>query len=150
MKGVYPAVSTQFNADQSLNIKANQQVIDTQINDAVDGIICLDTVDEDCSLLPKEKRLILKAAQEVVAIFSLASQGLYAEALQLYRWFLPLLKLDAIPTLVQCIKLAEHLCGRGSEIFSPPRLPLEGAQREAVIQLVEKSIATRPDLNMYR
>ncbi|WP_028868085.1 dihydrodipicolinate synthase family protein [Psychromonas arctica] len=129
-KDVYPAVSTQFNADQSLNIKANQQVIDNQINDGIDGIICLDTEGENCSLSPEEKRLILTATQEVVAIFGLASQGLYAEALQLYRWFLPLLKLDTIPTLVQCIKLAEHLCGRGSEVFSAPRLPLEGAERE--------------------
>ena len=47
----------------------------------------------------------------------------------IYRWFMPLLQLDTIPTLVQCIKLAEQLMGRGSEMVRAPRLCLEGAER---------------------
>ena len=43
------------------------------------------------------------------------------EALAIYRWFMPLLRLDTIPTLVQCIKLAEQLVGRGSEMVRAPR-----------------------------
>ncbi|MCG9611877.1 dihydrodipicolinate synthase family protein [Vibrio harveyi] len=297
-KGVYPAVSTQFRHDQSIDLDATQTVIDNQIKDGVNGIICLGTVGENCALYPEEKRQVLQAAQEVVngrvpliagtaesittaaidymqdaqnigidgcmvmpamvyrtsesetfdyyrtlahatpempimiynnpvsygvdvnldimaklaefesivavkesttdtrritelynqfddrftvfsgvddialeslmlgatgwisgltnvfpeesvAIYKLASQGRYAEALEIYRWFLPLLRLDTIPTLVQCIKLAEQVCGRGSEQVRAPRQILQGAEREQVIQLVEHALATRLDLTKY-
>jgi 4-hydroxy-tetrahydrodipicolinate synthase len=87
---------------------------------------------------------------ESVAIYKLASQGRYAEALEIYRWFLPLLRLDTIPTLVQCIKLAEQVCGRGSEQVRAPRQNLKGEERAQVIALVEQAIATRPDLSKYK
>jgi len=297
-KGVYPAVTTQFNADESLNLEATQTVIDNQVNDGVDGIICLGTVGENCSLSAQEKRQVMAAAKEVidgrvpliagtaetttaaasqyvsdvaeigvdgcmvlpgmvyrsndreavthfkrlanenpempmliynnpvsygvdvslemmaelaecqnivavkesttdtrrvtelynkfddrfivfggvddialeclmlgatgwisgltnafpresVTIFKLAQQGRYAEAVEIYRWFLPLLRLDTIPTLVQCIKLAEQVCGRGSEVVRAPRLALTGEERSYVINLVEQAIATRPDLSKY-
>ena len=64
--------------------------------------------------------------RESVALFALAKAGRYAEALAIYRWFMPLLHLDTIPTLVQCIKLAEQLMGRGSEMVRAPRLCLDG------------------------
>ena len=75
--------------------------------------------------------------EESVAIYKLASQGRYAEALEIYRWFLPLLRLDTIPTLVQCIKLAEQVCGRGSEQVRAPRQNLKGEERAKVIAMVE-------------
>ncbi|MEF1303348.1 dihydrodipicolinate synthase family protein, partial [Vibrio owensii] len=56
---------------------------------------------------------------------------------------------DTIPTLVQCIKLAEQVCGRGSEQVRAPRQILQGAEREQVIQLVEHALATRLDLTKY-
>ncbi|MCV5231444.1 dihydrodipicolinate synthase family protein, partial [Escherichia coli] len=84
-----------------------------------------------------------------VAIYKLASQGRYAEALEIYRWFLPLLRLDTIPTLVQCIKLAEQVCGRGSEQVRAPRQLLKGEERQQVIQMVEHALATRLDLSKY-
>ena len=59
--------------------------------------------------------------QESVAIYRLAQQGRYQEALEIWRWFLPLLRLDTIPTLVQCIKFAEQLAGRGTERTRAPR-----------------------------
>lgn len=65
-KGVYPAVSTQFRQDQSIDLDATQTVIDNQIKDGVNGIICLGTVGENCALYPEEKRQVLQAAQEVV------------------------------------------------------------------------------------
>ena len=296
--GVYPAVTTQFNADESLNLEATQRVIDNQVNDGVNGIICLGTVGENCSLSAQEKRQVISAAKEVingrvpliagtaetttrqaidyvadvqqigadgcmvlpgmvyqsndreavthfqsvananpdmplmiynnpvsygvdvslemmdelakcanivavkesttdtrritelynrfddrfivfsgvddialeslmlgatgwisgltnafpkesVTMYKLAQQGRYAEAVEIYRWFLPLLRLDTIPTLVQCIKLAEQVCGRGSEVVRAPRLALTGEERAQVIQLVEHAIATRPDLSRY-
>jgi hypothetical protein len=45
----------------------------------------------------------------------------YEEAMALYRWFMPLLHLDARPDLVQCIKLCEELLGRGSANKLPSR-----------------------------
>ncbi|MDW3171214.1 dihydrodipicolinate synthase family protein, partial [Vibrio sp. Y184] len=65
-KGVYPAVSTQFRQDQSIDLDATQTVIDNQIKDGVNGIICLGTVGENCALYPEEKRQVLQAAKEVV------------------------------------------------------------------------------------
>jgi len=84
--------------------------------------------------------------RESVALFALAKAGRYAEALAIYRWFMPLLHLDTIPTLVQCIKLAEQLMGRGSEMVRAPRLCLEGEERTWVESLVREAVATRPAL----
>ena len=57
---------------------------------------------------------------------------------------MPLLHLDAGHDLVQAIKLAEEIMGRGSERVRMPRMPLAGARRQAVIDMVEKAAATRP------
>lgn len=84
--------------------------------------------------------------RESVALFALAKAGRYAEALAIYRWFMPLLHLDTIPTLVQCIKLAEQLMGRGSEMVRAPRLCLTGEERAWVEELVRDAVATRPKL----
>ncbi|MCC2615015.1 dihydrodipicolinate synthase family protein [Aestuariibacter halophilus] len=85
--------------------------------------------------------------RESVAIFELAQQGRYAEAREIWRWFLPLLRLDTIPTLVQCIKYAEQLAGRGSEVVRAPRLVLPDAEKAYVRGLFEQAMATRPDLS---
>jgi 4-hydroxy-tetrahydrodipicolinate synthase len=296
-QGVYPAVSTQFHPDQSLDLDAGQQMLDRLINEGVHGIIVCGTVGENCSLSAAEKRQVLTAAKEVVkgrvplisgvaetttalaasyakdaeqigidglmvlpgmvyrsqpheaihhllqvakntalpvmvynnpvsysvdisldsmailaeqpnivavkestedtrriselynrfgnrftvfsgvddialeslmlgatgwisgltnvfpqesvAIYNLAKQGRYAEALAIWRWFLPLLRLDTIPTLVQCIKLAEQLAGRGSETVRAPRLPLSGLERQRVETLFAEAMATRPDLRKF-
>ncbi|MBL1420821.1 MAG: dihydrodipicolinate synthase family protein [Alphaproteobacteria bacterium] len=87
---------------------------------------------------------------ESVAIWDLAQQGRYKEAMEIYRWFMPLLHLDTIPTLVQCIKLCEQICGRGSEMVRAPRLKLEGAERQHVIDVTETALKTRPDLSKYK
>ena len=292
--GVFPATSTQFRADESLDVDGTQKMIDALIGDGVDGIICMGTVGENCSLSVAEKRSVLTAVKEAargrvpvltgvaetttalaaawardaetlgadglmllpamvykssrretlqhfrsvasatglpimvynnpvsygvdvtvdmfgelsdvtnivaikesaadtrrftdlaracgdryvlfagvddivleclmlgasgwvsgltnvfpresVALFRLASAGRIAEARTIYRWFMPLLHLDTLPTLVQCIKLAEQLMGRGSEMVRAPRLRLEGAERAEVEQLVRQAIATRPSL----
>lgn len=87
--------------------------------------------------------------EESVAIYHLASAGRYQEAVEIYRWFMPLLHLDTLPTLVQCIKLAEQLCGRGSEYVRAPRLLLEGQEREQVISIVDTALSNRPDLSRF-
>ncbi len=288
--GVFPASSTQFRDDESLDVVATQKIVDALIADGVDGIICMGTVGENCSLDAAEKRTLLAALREVVAgrvplltgvaetttaaaaryardaetigadglmvlpamvyrsnaretlhhfrtvaratglpimvynnpvsygvdisvemfgelapfanivaikessgdtrrltdlrrahadrfvlfggvddivleclmlgasgwvsgltnvfpresvaLFRLARAGRYAEALSIYRWFMPLLHLDSLPTLVQCIKLAEQLVGRGSEMVRAPRLRLAGAERAHVEALVKSAVAT--------
>lgn len=67
-------------------------------------------------------------------------------ALAIYRWFMPLLHLDAEHDLVQSIKMAEQIMDRGSERVRPPRYPLAGARRDQVIAMVEHAAATRPKL----
>jgi 4-hydroxy-tetrahydrodipicolinate synthase len=81
---------------------------------------------------------------ESLALYAAVRSGDLARALAIYRWFMPLLHLDAEHDLVQSIKLAEHLMGRGSERVRPPRLPLAGARRAAVTAMVAKARATRP------
>jgi 1-pyrroline-4-hydroxy-2-carboxylate deaminase len=80
------------------------------------------------------------------ALFRLAREGRYEDLMPLYRWFMPLLHLDARPDLVQCIKLCEHLVGRGSALTRPPRLPLEGRERQEVEVIVRHALANRPTL----
>lgn len=82
--------------------------------------------------------------QESVALIKALQKGDIAEARRIYRWFMPLLHLDAEHDLVQSIKLAEQIMGRGSERVRLPRLPLSGARREQVTAMVEKAAATRP------
>jgi 1-pyrroline-4-hydroxy-2-carboxylate deaminase len=292
--GVFPATTTQFARDETLDVAATQKVVAALIDDGVDGIICMGTVGENCSLSAVEKRTVMAAIKEVVggrvpvlsgvaeyttalaaqyardaekagidglmvlpamvyksnrretlhhyrsvagatglpimvynnpvsygvditvdmfgeladlpnivaikessedtrrltelrrahgdryvlfggvddivleslmlgatgwvsgltnafpresvALFALAKAGRYEEALTIYRWFMPLLRLDTIPTLVQCIKFAEQLMGRGSEMVRAPRLCLEGAERAWVEELVREAVATRPKL----
>lgn len=84
--------------------------------------------------------------REGETLFRLARQGRYGEAMSLYEWFMPLLHLDARPDLVQCIKLCEHLMGRGTWRTRPPRLPLLDRERAEVEAIVARAMATRPSL----
>ncbi|WP_234716028.1 MULTISPECIES: dihydrodipicolinate synthase family protein [Sphingopyxis] len=82
--------------------------------------------------------------QESVALIAAVDRGDWEEARRIYRWFMPLLHLDADHDLVQSIKLAEEIMGRGSERVRLPRLPLAGQRRADVIAMVEEAARTRP------
>ena len=82
--------------------------------------------------------------QESVALVRAVDRRDWDEARRIYRWFMPLLHLDAEHDLVQSIKLAEQCMGRGSERVRLPRLPLSGARRQEVIAMVAQAAATRP------
>ncbi len=86
---------------------------------------------------PSENRLL----------WDLATAGRYAEAVEVYRWYTPLLHLDTRPKLVQYIKLAMAEVGLGSETVRAPRLALEGAEREEILAIIRKAIAERPKIN---
>ena len=84
--------------------------------------------------------------EESVALFELARDGRADEARQLYEWFLPLLRLDTLPKLVQLIKLAQELVGQGEWPSRPPRLPLTDAEREETVAIVHAALAARPPM----
>ncbi|AHG92416.1 dihydrodipicolinate synthetase (plasmid) [Gemmatirosa kalamazoonensis] len=83
---------------------------------------------------------------ESVRVYELARDGRWAEAHALYHWFLPLLRMDTVPKFVQLIKLVQAEVGRGTETVRPPRLPLEGAERDEALKLVRERLASRPPL----
>jgi len=88
--------------------------------------------------------LVCAFPAETVQVFDLTKAGRVEEALKIYRWFLPLLELDIHPKLVQYIKLAEQLCGIGTEYVRAPRLPLVGAERERIMGIIENGLKNRP------
>ena len=83
---------------------------------------------------------------ESIALWDAFVRGDLETARTIYRWFMPLLHLDADHDLVQSIKLAEQVMGRGSERVRPPRWPLTGARRAEVIAMVETAAGARPTL----
>jgi 4-hydroxy-tetrahydrodipicolinate synthase len=85
--------------------------------------------------------------QESVALVAAVDRGDLEEARRIYRWFMPLLHLDAEHDLVQSIKLAEQIMGRGTERVRMPRQPLAGARRAEVVAMVEEAAANRPLLS---
>jgi 4-hydroxy-tetrahydrodipicolinate synthase len=79
-------------------------------------------------------------------LWDLATSGQWQKALELYRWYTPLLHLDTKVKLVQYIKLAMQETGMGTETTRAPRLPLVGAEREEILRIIRHSISTRPTL----
>lgn len=73
-----------------------------------------------------------------------ATSGNWDKALEIYRWYMPMLHFDSHPKLVQYVKLASAEMGYGNEIVRPPRLPLIGEQREEALKIIRESAATRP------
>lgn len=94
--------------------------------------------------------LVCAFPRETVAIYELQKAGRIQEAIEIYRWFLPLLELDIHPKLVQNIKLAEVYTGIGTENVRAPRLPLTGEERNKVIQIIKQGLSNRPTLPQYK
>ena len=94
--------------------------------------------------------LVCAFPAETVAIYELAKAGRTQEAIEIYRWFLPLLELDINTKLVQNIKLAEVATGIGTERVREPRLPLAGEEREKVLGIIERALKSRPQLPGYK
>ena len=94
--------------------------------------------------------LVCAFPAETVAIYELQKAGRIKEAIEIYRWFLPLLELDINPKLVQNIKLAEVATGIGTENVRAPRLPLIGQERKHVLEVIKNGLATRPQLPNYK
>ncbi|HNY39445.1 MAG TPA: dihydrodipicolinate synthase family protein [Bryobacteraceae bacterium] len=82
--------------------------------------------------------------RESVALFNQAKQGGYEEAFKLYKWFLPLLRMDIGPKFVHLIKLVQQEVLIGNERLRPPRMALVGAEREAALTTLRTALETRP------
>lgn len=84
---------------------------------------------------------------ESVELFNLARAGRYDDAFALYRWFLPLLRMDTVPKFVQLIKWVQGEVGAGSARVRAPRLELVGAELAAAQQDLRTALANRPKIN---
>jgi 4-hydroxy-tetrahydrodipicolinate synthase len=84
---------------------------------------------------------------ESVRLFNLAIEGRSEEAFELYKWFLPLLRLDTVPKFIQLIKFAEERAGVGRAFVRPPRRELDGEELRSVSALIDAAIASRPTLD---
>jgi 4-hydroxy-tetrahydrodipicolinate synthase len=93
--------------------------------------------------------LVCAFPRETVAIYRMVKAGQIADAIKIYRWFLPLLELDLHSKLVQYIKLAESLTGMGSEYVRPPRLKLTGEERKNILAIINEGLSSRPVLPDY-
>ena len=82
--------------------------------------------------------------RETVALYDLMKAGEFAKALKLYQWMTPMLHLDVSTKLVQNLKLIDVVAGVSTEYMRKPRLPLVGSERETVIAIVQKALASRP------
>ncbi len=81
---------------------------------------------------------------ESVQLFELSSAGKSEEVFELYRWFLPLLRMDTVPKFVQLIKWVQEQAGVGSARVRGPRLELEGKDLEEARATFAKALVSRP------
>lgn len=82
---------------------------------------------------------------ESVALFNAAAAGRQEEAFALYRWFLPLLRMDTVPKFIHLIKHVQQETGTGSARVRPPRLELIGAELEETRATVATALRNRPN-----
>ena len=78
-----------------------------------------------------------------VELFEAASASQQGRAFEIYRWFLPLLRLDTVPKFVQLIKQVQEEVAMGSRRVRPPRLALEEAEMEMVRSEVRAAVLSR-------
>ncbi|MGC2184750.1 MAG: dihydrodipicolinate synthase family protein, partial [Terriglobales bacterium] len=82
--------------------------------------------------------------RESVELFNYAINGEREKAFEVYRWFLPLLRLDTVPKFVQLIKMVQADAGMGNARVRPPRLELVGEELQNAKQLIRHALQTRP------
>jgi len=82
--------------------------------------------------------------RESVALYNHAMRGEQKKADELYKWFLPLLRMDTVPKFVQLIKLVQQEIGMGHERVRAPRCMMAGEQRKAALETLKQALKTRP------
>lgn len=82
--------------------------------------------------------------RESVELFNCGLKGDTDNAFELYRWFLPLLRMDTVPTFVQLIKMVQAEVGIGNARVRPPRLELVGYEAEQNLAIIREALRRRP------
>lgn len=82
--------------------------------------------------------------RESVALYNYAMRGDKKKADELYKWFLPLLRMDTVPKFVQLIKLVQQEVGMGHERVRAPRCVMAGAERKVALETLKLALKTRP------
>src|SRR5215203_3038376 len=77
---------------------------------------------------------------ESVDLFNYAMNGKKEKAIELYRWFLPLLRMDTVPKFVQLIKLVQQEIGMGHERVRAPRCVMAGAERKLALDTLKQAL----------
>jgi 4-hydroxy-tetrahydrodipicolinate synthase len=130
----------------------NPRRITDLVNELGDRYVIFSGVDDlvmECAMLGAVgwvSGLVNAFPRENRVLWELLEAGSYPEALALYRWCTPLLHLDTKPKLVQYIKLCMAEVGLGSEMVRTPKLPIAGAERDEILAIIRKALATRPQL----
>ena len=65
-RGVFPAITTQFRPDQSLDLAATAKHLETMIQAGIHGVVLLGTVGENTALEYQEKLEVLRELKQVV------------------------------------------------------------------------------------
>lgn len=82
--------------------------------------------------------------RESVALYNYAMRGEKKKADELYKWFLPLLRMDTVPKFVQLIKLVQQEVGMGHERVRAPRCVMAGAERKVALETLKQALKKRP------
>lgn len=82
--------------------------------------------------------------EESVELFDYAREGEFEKAFEIYKWFLPILRMDTVPKFVQLIKLVQAEAGMGNARVRPPRLELAGAELNEAKAIIRRALETRP------
>ncbi len=86
--------------------------------------------------------------KESVALYQHAMRGETKAANELYKWFLPLLRMDTVNKFVQLIKLVQQEVGMGHERVRAPRCVLAGAERQAALATLKIALLKRPKVKI--
>jgi 4-hydroxy-tetrahydrodipicolinate synthase len=81
---------------------------------------------------------------ESVELFNLARVGRHEEGFALYRWFLPLLRMDTVPKFVQLIKWVQSQTGTGTASVRGPRTEISGSELAEAQKVLQTALANRP------
>src|ERR1041385_4089596 len=81
--------------------------------------------------------------RESVDLFNNAMNGEKEKAIELYNWFLPLLRMDPVPKFVQLIKLVQKEVWMGSARVRPPRLELVGDELEEALSVIRQALSNK-------
>ena len=107
------------------------------VDDAIVEVICAGAVGWIAGLVNAFPR-------ESVALYNYAMRGETKKAAELYRWFLPLLRMDTVVKFVQLIKLVQQEVRMGHERVRGPRLVMAGAERKVALDTLKVALAKRP------